>query len=270
MGTLGQTVSVFSYGPGGAFDRSTLFGEELIVGTAKVDNIGDGRIEGLYGGGIREGSVLVWDTDSLVALDASRVIGYVRGGATPLEFQVNPGDSGGVVLTSSGDVAAFLSFITSLDGTQIVVASTLDVNYLSTAFPSRNALPTFIKTEVSLPENSVGPVALMLSDPDGDPVAVTAIGGADAGRFKIVNGVLELSSPADFEVGLAPLQLSVTISDGKSDGLTTAAVVVSITNVNERPVFTQPVGPFVVTKGAVSGAVVGQVGAVDPEADPLT
>jgi hypothetical protein len=40
--------------------------------------------------------------------------------------------------------------------------------------------------------------------------------------------------------------------------------------VNERPVFPQPVGPFVVTKGAASGAVVGQVGAVDPEGDPLT
>jgi hypothetical protein len=148
---------------------------------------------------VREGSVLAWDTDIPGADDVSNSIGYARSGATPLEFQAIPGDSGGVVLSSSNDVAAFLSFITSSGGTQVVVATDLDVNFLSSAFPSRNPPPAFVKTEVSLPENSIGPVLLMLTDPDGDRVTVTAIGGADAGRFKLENGVLELLSPQDFE-----------------------------------------------------------------------
>jgi hypothetical protein len=45
----GQTVSVFSYGPGGAFDRYRVFGEELIARTVQVDNLGDCRIGILYG-----------------------------------------------------------------------------------------------------------------------------------------------------------------------------------------------------------------------------
>jgi hypothetical protein len=72
------------------------------------------------------------------------------------------------------------------------------------------------------------------------------------------------------EAGLAPLKISVSISDGKSDGVTTAEILVTIVNVNEAPVFTAPVGPFAVTKGTGAAVIIGQVAAADPEGDPLT
>jgi hypothetical protein len=184
---------------------------------------------------------------------------------TERTFQFAPAAGQGTInkISSFGEDATGNLYIIDYDGEIFKVNA-------SSAPPVDNTPPIFIETEISFPENSIGPVGLMFIDPDGDPVEVTAVEWADAGRFRIVDGVLELKDAADFEAGLAPYKLSVTISDGKSDGLTTAAVVVSITNVNEQPVFTQPVAPFVVTKGAASGAVVGQVSAVDPEGDPLT
>ena len=135
-----------------------------------------------------------------------------------------------------------------------------------------NESPTFDTASYafSIPEDtatggSVG--AVSASDPDeGQSVAYSITAGNDAGRFSINAGTGEVAvaSALDHEAA-SSYTLTVQASDGNG-GMDTATVVITVTKVNNPPVFGSGTYAFTVSESATAGDVVGSVAATDSDA----
>ena len=99
--------------------------------------------------------------------------------------------------------------------------------------PSSNRPPAFTSAAaVSVPENSAGTIYQAVApDPDGNAVAFSIAGGADAARFTITSaGALAFSTPADFEApGDGDRNNVYLVRLNASDGMLTASLDLAVT-----------------------------------------
>jgi len=123
-------------------------------------------------------------------------------------------------------------------------------NPILTVDYSTNAAPVFTSSATpSIPENTTAVVTLATTDADGDPVTYSITGGDDAGLFTITSGVLNFITPPDADTpgsfaGTNVYDVQVTADDGNG-GLTPQDLTVTVTDVNEAPVFTSSATPSI-------------------------
>jgi len=123
-------------------------------------------------------------------------------------------------------------------------------NPILTVDYSTNAAPVFTSSATpSIPENTTAVVTLATTDADGDPVTYSITGGDDAGLFTITSGVLNFITPPDADTpgsfaGTNVYDVQVTADDGNG-GLTPQDLTVTVTDVNEAPVFTSTATPSI-------------------------
>ena len=124
----------------------------------------------------------------------------------------------------------------------------------------------------TISENTLGPNAIMATDPDaGANLIYSIIGGADSALFTInAAGVISLINPPNFEAptdqnGDNVYEVIVQVSDGQLTD--TQTINVTVTNANEAPVITSDgggvTGTVFVAEGARSATT---VTAADPDA----
>ena len=133
--------------------------------------------------------------------------------------------------------------VTASDGTsstdQAVAITVTDVD------DSINAVPVFTSpAAVDVAENQTAVYTAVATDADGDPL-MYSLSGTDAGLFTIdaTTGAVSFINPPDFEApgdagGDNAYDITVTASDGT--GSTDQAVTITVTDVNDAPVFSSP------------------------------
>jgi hypothetical protein len=135
-----------------------------------------------------------------------------------------------------------------------------------------NDAPSFTSAPSAVvPENTTSVMTVTASDPEGDALTFSIVGGPDASRFAIgsTTGALSFVAAPDFE---APgdsgannvYNVTVQVSDGGN--LVSQAITVTVTDVNETPEFTSNASPNVPEN---TTAVV-TVSASDPEGTAVT
>ncbi|HEY5613053.1 MAG TPA: PQQ-dependent sugar dehydrogenase [Lysobacter sp.] len=111
----------------------------------------------------------------------------------------------------------------------------------STGLPRGNLVPTFTSaTTATVPEDVIGIFyTATATDPDGDPLTFSLVGGADQARLRITPaGGLSFAVPPDFESPVdANLDNVYLVDIAVSDGLATAtlSLAVTVTNVASVP-----------------------------------
>lgn len=111
----------------------------------------------------------------------------------------------------------------------------VDVIFQGVGTGGGNASPAFTSpATLNALENQTAIGTVTASDPNGDPLTFSIVGGADADLFTIgvTNGRLELRNPQDFEGADNSFDVIVGVSDGVS-AIATQAVTVNLTDVNE-------------------------------------
>ncbi|HUD90197.1 beta strand repeat-containing protein [Sphingobium sp.] len=130
---------------------------------------------------------------------------------------------------------------------------------------------------ITINENLIAATTIVASDPDGDPVSYTIVGGADGARFTIdaQTGALSFKTAPDYE---APTdanqdnvyQVTVAASDGTNASWQTLAV--SVANLNDTaPVVTSNGGGTTASVSVAENSLtVTTVVATDADGSPLT
>ncbi len=120
-------------------------------------------------------------------------------------------------------------------------------------------------------ENTTGPNTVTAFDPDaGTTLTYSIIGGADAARFTMINGVISLINPPNFEAptdqnGDNIYEVIVQVSDGTLTD--TQTINLTVTNANEAPVITSGGGgPSAVISGVENSTTAITMVAADPDA----
>lgn len=135
----------------------------------------------------------------------------------------------------------------------------VDLTFDPTEIASNHAPTITSPATISTPENRSGVATITATDADGNTLAYTIVGGADAARFVIdpTTGLLSFVRSPDFEVPLDAdgdniYQLVVSASDGIAPAVT-KAISVSVTDVNETGlqshVFADSAAPAAVETG---------------------
>jgi VCBS repeat-containing protein len=137
---------------------------------------------------------------------------------------------------------------------------------------AENTAPIFSSTSTpNVAEGTTTVVSLSAPDPDGDTVTYSITGGADQSRFSITGGnTLVFNSAPDYEVPLSAggtnsYVVQVTANDGQGH-TTVQSLTVTVTNVDEAPVFTPP-SSFSVQENTTA---VGSVNASDPDGTTIS
>ena len=150
-----------------------------------------------------------------------------------------------------------------LSATAVVTVTLTDVNEAPVFEQDSHAF--------ELPENRPGPVelgAVTAADPDAGATLAYALTEGDASRFAMdaASGALRYIGPGeDYESAPRVHELTVTASDG--GGLSaTAAVTVTLTDVNEAPVFAQASYAFELEENRIGPLPLGAVTATVPAA----
>jgi VCBS repeat-containing protein len=167
--------------------------------------------------------------------------------AAPPNFEV-PTDAGG---NNVYDVDVRVSD-GSLADTQSIAVSVTNVNEPAVFTSSPN---------INVAENQTAVTTVQAVDPDaGTTLSFSIAGGLDAGKFNInaATGVLSFITAPNYEApddvgGNRIYNLNVQASDGNG-GVTTQAISVNITNVNEAPVITSNGGGDAATISLTEGA----------------
>ena len=123
---------------------------------------------------------------------------------------------------------------------------------------------TFSVSEAAAIGASVGTVSA--TDPDsGNTVTYSITAGNSAGKFSIgsSSGAITVAAALDYET-VTSYSLTVEASDGNG-GTDTATVNITVTDVNEAPVFGSTTYTFSVSEAAAIGTSVGTVSATDPD-----
>ena len=198
------------------------------------------------------GGVIV-QSDAIVAADAEQAADGAAGTtAEPEDRNLAPFIVGGVLL-AGGVIAAVAS-----GGGNNVVA------------PPANTAPTFTSgTTATIAENAaITTVVYDANATDAQNNTITfSLGGADAALFAIdgATGVVTLRAPANFETRTSFAISVVATDNGSPAASTTQAVAVTVTNVNEAPVFTSG-ATATVAENAATSTVVYTAAATDPDA----
>ena len=159
--------------------------------------------------------------------------------------------------------------VTASDGTsstdQAVTITVTDVD------DDTNTPPVFTSSATaSLEENQTAVYTAQATDADGDTL-MYSLSGTDAGLFTIdaTTGAVSFINPPDFEApgdagGDNAYDITVTASDGT--GSTDQAVTITVTDVNDAPVFSSPA----TATAAENQRLAYTATATDAENDPLS
>ncbi|MGP1387510.1 MAG: cadherin domain-containing protein, partial [Thainema sp.] len=177
-------------------------------------------------------------------------------------FVLDNGDLNFEVFPTTYTLTLEASDLGGLTSTETVTIEVTNVNEP----PSIPAGQTFDVDENSPLDTEVG--TLVGNDPDGNIASWQIVSGDPNGAFTISpTGVITVADPAllDFEAGPTSYTLQVTATD--SEGVTSAprTVTVTVNNINEAPIITEPLPAFDVDENADDDTVVGTVAATDPE-----
>ena len=199
-----------------------------------------------------------------------------------LTFSITAGDDDGkfsIDPSGSLSVAKALDHETAASYTLTVQAadpgSLSDTATVSVSVTDVNETPSFGAEEYTLTiaedaatGAAVGTVAA--ADPDEDALTYSITAGNDDGKFRIDSrGSLLVAGALDFETTSS---YALTVQAADLDGLSdTAAVAVTVTDVNEAPSFGAATYTFTVSEDAAISTAVGTVSAIDPDdGDTLT
>ena len=144
-------------------------------------------------------------------------------------------------------------------GTASVTVTVADVNEV----PSFDAeVYTFTVAEDSAIGHSVG--TAVATDPEEDTLTYRITAGDDDGDFSIdASGDISVAKALDFETASS---YTLTVEAADPGGLSeTASVTVTVTDVNEAPVFDATEYTFRVAENSAVGTLVGTVAATDPD-----
>ena len=133
--------------------------------------------------------------------------------------------------------------------------------------------PVFTSSNTAtVPENSTTVLTVTTTDPDGDTVTYSISGGADAAAFAInsTTGALTFIAPPNYEIPTDAdannvYEVIVKADDGPNEP--TQTITVTVTNVQEPPVFTSPNSASFAENA--TGTVLTAV-AVDSDGDTVT
>jgi VCBS repeat-containing protein len=135
-----------------------------------------------------------------------------------------------------------------------------------------NGTPSFTSSATpSVPENSTAVITVTTTDPDGDTITYSIMGGADAALFTInaSTGALSFLAAPNFEApgdAGADNVYNVTVAANDGTAAPTQALVITVTDVNEAPTFTSS-NAFSVPEDTTP---VGTVTTTDPEGNAVT
>ena len=190
--------------------------------------------------GTAVGTVMASDVDGPAAVFA------IVGGADAAKFTVNA-STGALSFVSAPNFEApadsngdnvYQVVVSASDG------SLSDTQAISVSVGNDNEAPSFTSSaNQSALENVTAAGSVVASDPEGDALTYTIVGGADAAKFAIdaQTGALSFIAALNYETpgdadGNNAYEVTVRASDGS---LTTIqAVTVSVGNVNEAPIIT--------------------------------
>ena len=166
----------------------------------------------------------------------------------------------------------------TLEVTATDLAGLSDRAQITVSLANNNEAPSFAEAEYvfELRENARGPLALgrvSATDPDEDDQLRYWMAKGDPERFRVdaaSGSVRYVGDGEDYEDGPPRFALTVRVSD--AGGLTdTAAVTVTVLNLNEAPAFADTAYVFELPENAAGPREVGRVSATDPdEGDALT
>ena len=212
--------------------------------------------------------------------DDNDTLTYSLGGTDATSFSID--SSSGQLRTSATldyeteDSYSVTITVSDGNGGSATINVTLNITDVDKA-PDNNA-PVFTEGESaarSVAENTGSGVdigsAVSATDADGDTLSY-ALSGTDASLFSIdsSSGQLQTSAALDYE-SEPSYSVIVTVSDGKG-GSATINVTISVTNVNESPVFTDSTSTTrTIAENAPAGVNIGNaVAATDDDGDTLT
>ncbi|TPW18220.1 MAG: outer membrane adhesin-like protein [bacterium] len=160
---------------------------------------------------------------------------------------------------------------------QVSDGTLIDTQTLNVTVTNANEAPVIFSNgggavgSYTIAENTPGANPIGAIDPDaGANLTYSIIGGADAARFTMNNGVLSLINPPDFETptdqnGDNVYEVIVQVSDGTLTD--TQTINLTVTNANEAPVITSGGGgPSAVFPGVENSTTVTTMVAADPDA----
>jgi len=190
-------------------------------------------------------------------------------------FDINP-NTGEITVSNSGtlDYETTVSYSLEVTATDTTDPTLTTVQTYTVAITDQNEAPAFTSTNtLTIAEGATAPtLQAAVTDPEGDSITWSIVGGADSALFSISGtGELSLNAPEDYESpgdADSDNQHLVTIrADDGNGNQTDQAVSVSITDVNEAPVFSSGGSSLQDENTTTTGYV---AAATDPEGAGLT
>ena len=203
-------------------------------------------------------------------VDTDDTLTYTLGGADAASFGIN-GTNGQLQTKAALDYETKASYTVTLTVSDTKLTDTIDVTINVT---NVNEAPSFaINTATrSVAENTAADTnigaAFTATDVDADTTLTYTLGGTDVDSFSIVgtNGQLQTSAALDHETK-ASYSVTVTATDGGNLSDTTT-VTISVTDVNEAPIFATNTATRSIAENTASGENIGAaVVATDPDTD---
>jgi len=252
--------------------------------TVTVTGTNDGPVITSNGGGATGGYTIVENTtgpNTVTAFDpdaGANLTWSIIGGADAALFAINGAGVLSLINPANFEAPAdqnadniYQVIIQVSDGTLT------DTQTLNVTVTNANEAPVIFSNgggavgAYTIVENTPGANPIGAIDPDaGANLTYSIIGGADAARFTMNNGVLSLINPPDFEAptdqnGDNVYEVIVQVSDGTLTD--TQTINLTVTNANEAPVITSGGGgPSTVIPGVENSTTVTTLVAADPDA----
>ena len=202
--------------------------------------------------------------------DTDDTLTYTLGGADAASFSIN-GTNGQLQTKAALDYETKASYTVTLTVSDTKLTDSIDVTINVT---NVNEAPSFATNTAtrSVAENTAADTnigaAFTATDVDADDTLTYTLGGTDVDSFSIVNtsGQLRTSVALDHETK-ASYSVTVTATDGGNLSDTTT-VTISVTDVNEAPIFATNTATRSIAENTGSGENIGAaVVATDPDTD---
>ncbi|MCW2283671.1 ribosomal protein S11 [Rhodoblastus acidophilus] len=250
---VNEPVVITSFGGADAADIKSTGGTSAFVSLAASDPDGGAVSWAIVGG----------DDAAFFALDP---------GTGALAFKQAPNASAPVDADANGVYAVTVSASDGVfaDTQMLRVSVVQDHAPIITSFSAADA------ASLTIAENGQVVTTLTATDPDGDTLAWSIAGGADAAFFTVdaKSGALRLVSAPDYEKRAdanldGTYEVTVRASDGQMSD--TQALLVTVANVNEAPVITSGGGTAACGVSVAENlATVATMTAADPEGGVVT
>lgn len=215
-----------------------------------AENSANGTVVGQLAASDPEGAALIY---SVVAADAAF--------AVSASGQVTVADAS----LLNFEAATSRNFTVKVnDGTSDSAVVTITITITNV-----NEVPTISAASFSLAENSANATvvgSVSASDPENATLTYSITAGNTGGAFAIAsNGQITVATASALDFETTPgFTLTIQASDGTNSA--SATITITLTNVDEAPVFAAAPYSFNLAENSANGTTVGSVSATDPEA----